>query len=91
MFVNGQRATLSFLRAARISSRLRGINPWFFESRENFVPITRYKSVLHLRDEDELFVFVNAHEQRIEPGSTGNVTANNELLLSVRAMLDPRA
>ena len=35
--------------------------------------------------------FVNAHEQRIEPVRTGNVTANDELLLSVRAVLDPRA
>ena len=40
-----------------------------------------YEAVLHLRDEDELFVFVNAHEQCIKPVRTGNVTANDELLL----------
>ena len=28
------------------------------------------QTVLHLRDEDELFVFVNAHEQRIKPVGT---------------------
>ena len=62
-----------------------------FESREDFVPNPRYKPVLHLRDEDELFVFVNAHEQCIKPVGTGNVTSNDELLLSIRAVLDPRA
>jgi hypothetical protein len=49
-------------------------------SREDFVPNPRYKPVLHLRDEDELFVFVNAHEQCIEPVGTGNVTTNDEIL-----------
>ena len=34
---------------------------------------------------------VNAHEQRIEAACTGDVTADDELLLHVRAMLDPRA
>jgi hypothetical protein len=58
---------------------------------KNFVPNTRHKAVLHLRDKDELFGFGNAHEQRIEPVRIGNVTANNELLLSVRTALDPRA
>ena len=61
------------------------------ESREDFVPNSRHKAVLHLRDKDELFVFVNADEQRIEPVGTGNVTANDELLLPVRAVLDPGA
>ena len=62
-FLNGQWATLSFLK-----------------SREDFVPNSRYKAVLHLRDEDELFVLVNAHEQCIEPVGTGDVTADDEIL-----------
>ena len=49
------------------------------------------KSILYLRRKDELFVLVNAHEQRIEAACTGDVTADDELLLHVRAMLDPRA
>jgi hypothetical protein len=57
----------------------------------DFVPNSRHKSVLHLRDEGELVVFVNAHEQRIETTRSGNVAANDELLLSVRAVLNPRA
>ena len=60
-----------------------------FESWEDLVPNSRHKPVLHLRDKDEFFVFVNAHEQCIEPAGAGNVTANDELLLSVRAVLDP--
>ena len=67
------------------------VSSQFLESWEDFVPITRHKSVLHFRDKDELFVFVNAYEQPIEPVRTGNVTANHELLLPVRAVLDPRA
>ena len=55
----------------------------------NFVSKSRHEAVFHLRDKDELLVFVNTYEQRIEPVSTGNVTANDELLLSVRAVLDP--
>jgi hypothetical protein len=61
------------------------------ESREDLDSNPRYKPVLHLRDKDELFVFVNAHEQCIKPVGTGNVTSNDELLLSIRAVLDPRA
>jgi hypothetical protein len=64
----------------------------FFERRKDFVSNSRHKAaVLHLRDKDELFVFVNAHKQRIEPVGTENVTANDELLLSIRSVLDPRA
>ena len=36
-------------------------------------------------------VLVNAHEQRIEPLCSGNVSTDDELLLQVRAELDPRA
>ena len=46
---------------------------------------------MFLPDGLELLVFVNTYEQRIEPVSTGNVTANHELLLPVRAVLDPGA
>jgi hypothetical protein len=35
----------------------------FLESWEDFVPNSRHKAGFHLRDEDEFFVFVNAHEQ----------------------------
>ena len=52
------------------------------ESRKNFVPNPRYKPVLPLRDKDEPFVFVNAHEQCIKPVSTRNVTADYELTVS---------
>src|SRR4029450_1489866 len=48
-------------------------------------PNPGYKAVLHLRHEDELFVFVSAHEQRIKSGGTGNVTTNDELLFHVSA------
>ena len=58
---------------------------------EELIPNSRHKTVLHLRHEDELFIFVNAHEQRIKPVATGNVTTYDEFLLSVYAMLDPRA
>jgi hypothetical protein len=37
------------------------------------------------------FLLVNSDKQRIEPMRTGNVTANDDLLLSVCAVLDPRA
>jgi [acyl-carrier-protein] S-malonyltransferase len=39
------------------------------ESREDFVPNPRYKPVLHFRDKDESFVFVNAYQQGIEAAS----------------------
>jgi hypothetical protein len=61
------------------------------ESREDFVSISRHEAVLYLRHEDELFVFVNAHEQGIETERTGNATANDELLLSIRAVVDRRS
>jgi hypothetical protein len=38
-----------------------------------------------------LSLFVNSHEQRIEPTRSGNVTADDELLLHIRAKLDPHA
>ena len=41
------------------------------ESREDFDPNPPYKTVLHLRDKYELFVFVNAPKQRIKPLGTG--------------------
>ena len=52
---------------------------------------SRDEAVLHLRNEDKLFVFINAHEQRIEHVRPGDVTANDKLLLSVNAVLDPCA
>jgi hypothetical protein len=64
-------------------------NSQFSKSREDFVPNPRHETVLNLRDEDEPFVFVNAHELRIEAMRTGNVTTNDELLLHVRTVLDP--
>ena len=39
------------------------------ERREEAHPKSRHKAVLHLRNEDELTVLVNAHEQRIEADS----------------------
>jgi hypothetical protein len=50
------------------------------KSREDFVPSSLHKPVLHLRDKDEPCVFVNAHEQRIEPERTGRLgpTAMND-------------
>jgi hypothetical protein len=48
-------------------------------------------SVLHLRNQDELVVLVNAHEQRVEFVRSWDVTANDELLFHVRAELDPCA
>jgi hypothetical protein len=66
-------------------------NSQLLESREDFVPNSPHETILHLRDKDELFVFVKAHKQRIEPVGTGNVTANDELLLSIRSLLDPGA
>jgi hypothetical protein len=44
------------------------------ESWEDFVPNSRHKAVFHLRDEDEFFVFINAHEQRIEAACSGDIT-----------------
>ena len=41
------------------------------EGREELVPNSRDKSVLHFRDEDEFFVLVNAHEQRIKAACSG--------------------
>jgi hypothetical protein len=64
-------------------------NSQLLESREDFVPSSQHEAILHLRDKDELFVFVNAYEQCIEPMGTGNVTANDEILAAVRAELDP--
>jgi hypothetical protein len=61
------------------------------ESRDDFVPNSRHKAILYLRHEDELFVFVNAHEQCIKPMGTRNITADDELLLLVCAVLDPGA
>ena len=66
-------------------------NAQLFESRQDFVPNSRHKTVLHFRDKDEFVVLVNADEQRIEPVRTRDITANDEFLLSVRAVLDPRA
>ena len=60
-------------------------------SREELIPNSRDEAVLHLRNEDKLFVFINAHEQRIEHVRPGDVTANDKLLLSVNAVLDPCA
>jgi hypothetical protein len=54
------------------------------EGREDFVQNSRDKSVLHFRDKDELSLLVNAHEQRIEPTRSGNVTADDELPRFVR-------
>ena len=50
-----------------------------------------HEAVLHLRDEDEFFHLVNAHEQRIEADGPWDVTANDKFLLQVRAKLDPGA
>jgi hypothetical protein len=41
-------------------------------------PEVSAQAVFHLRDKDELLVFVNTYEQRIEPVSTGNATANGD-------------
>ena len=60
-------------------------------SREEFISNSRHKPVLYLRNEDKLFVFVKAYEQRVESACAGDVAADNELLLHVRAKLDPRA
>ena len=49
------------------------------KSREDLVPNSRDKAVLHLCGEHELLAFVNAHEQRIKPTCAGNVTADDEL------------
>jgi hypothetical protein len=59
------------------------------KSWEKFVPNSQHKAILHLRDEDELFVFVTADEQCVEPVSTRNATANDEILAAIRAVLDP--
>jgi hypothetical protein len=72
-------------------SRSGGRRSLRLESREDFVSISRHEAVLYLRHEDELFVFVNAHEQGIETERTGNATANDELLLSIRAVVDRRS
>ena len=61
------------------------------EHREELIPNSRDEAVLHLRNEDKLFVFINTHEQRIEPVRPGDVTANDKLLFSVNAALDPCA
>ena len=53
------------------------------------IPDPRHKAVLHLRDKLELLVLINAYERCIEPACSRNVTADDELLLQVRAELDP--
>jgi hypothetical protein len=53
------------------------------------IPNSRHKAVLHFRDKDEFVVFVNAYEQCVKPVGTRNVTTNDEILLSIRAELDP--
>jgi hypothetical protein len=92
---------LHFLCSQRLApsrgSLLRQILEWApgslqrLERREDLVSNSRHKAVLPFRHEDELFVFVNSNEQGVEPMRTGDVTANDELLLSVGAVLDPRA
>ena len=59
------------------------------KSREELIPDPWHEAILHLRDEDEFFLLVNTHEQRIEAARSGDVTAYDELLLHVRAELDP--
>ena len=41
------------------------------ESREKLVLKSRHKAILHLRRKDELFLLVNADEQRIEAACSG--------------------
>jgi len=50
------------------------------KSREELIPNSRDEAVLHFRHEDELFVFVNSNEQRVETVRAGDVTADDELL-----------
>ena len=59
------------------------------KGREELIPNSRHKAVLHLCRENEPLVFVDTHEQRIEAARSGDVTAYDELLLQVRAELDP--
>jgi hypothetical protein len=61
----------------------------FLEHWEDLLPNPRHKAVFHLRYKVELFALVNAKEQCIKPLRSRNVTANDELLLSVRTVLDP--
>jgi hypothetical protein len=57
------------------------------KNREDLVSNSRHKAVVHLRDKHKLFVFINAYEQRIEGARSGDVTADDKLLLSIRAVL----
>lgn len=61
------------------------------KSREELIPDPWHEAILHLRDEDGFFLLLNAHQQRVEPASSGDVTADDELLLQVRAEFDPYA
>ena len=61
------------------------------ESRENFVPNSRHKAVLHLRDKDELVCFRKRPRATHRNRGHRDVTADDELLLQVGAELDPRA
>ena len=56
---------------------------------EDLVPKSRDEAVLHLRNKDELFILVNAHEQRIESAGARDIPADDEFLFHVRAVLDP--
>ena len=64
---------------------LRSYQP--LQSGKDFVSNSGHKAVFHLRHKEERLVFVNAHEQGIEAVRTRDVTANDELLLPVRAVL----
>ena len=74
---------------------LRQIFEWALDSlqrlkrREELIPDPRNESVLHLRNKDEFFLLVDAHEQRIKAACSGDVTADDKLLLHIRAKLDP--
>ena len=48
------------------------------ERREEFISNSRHKPVFHLRNENEFFVLINPHDQRIESTCAGNVTSDDK-------------
>jgi hypothetical protein len=66
------------------------IRPYeLFELRKNLIPLQTHEAVFHLCDEDKLVVFIDADQQSIEAMRTGDVTADDKLLLGIGAELNP--